>query len=180
VASAFLGNEGELNSIIIVFSSCVSVRSDGPSSTSSRCENSRSHKSDGERLLLRDFCGRTKEPPCSSRYHRTNTEANDRMWVFHSRICTAQLWRYVAGLLEHNGSVTKGLPERVIVHPFADVDGQIAAFCTTFAELRKDFDSGISVTTALVLSRTVSSVDMIGECVYTLAISYCLIFPCST
>jgi hypothetical protein len=86
----------------------------------------------------------------------------------------------VTGLLEHDGSMTEALPERVIVHPFADVDGQIAAFCTTFADLRKDFDSGLSVTTALVLSRTASSVDMIGACLYTLAVSYCLMFPCST
>jgi hypothetical protein len=32
-----------------------------------------------------------EEPPCSSRYRRTNTEANDRMRLFHSRICATQL-----------------------------------------------------------------------------------------
>jgi hypothetical protein len=72
----------------------------------------------------------------------------------------------VTGLLEHDGGMTEGLPERVIVHPFVDVDGQIDAFCTAFADLRKDFDSGLSVTTALILSRTASSIDY-DRCVYT-------------
>ena len=73
-----------------------------------------------------------------------------------------QLWRYVAGLLEHNGGVTKNRPERAIVHPFSDVDDQITAFCTAFTDLRKDFDSRLSLSTALFLSRTASSVNMIG------------------
>jgi hypothetical protein len=62
--------------------------------------------------------------------------------------------------------MTECLPERVTVHPFTDVDGQIDAFCTTFADFQKDFDSGLSVTIALVLSRTASSIDMIGMSIY--------------
>jgi hypothetical protein len=89
------------------------------------------------------------------------------MWLFYSRIYATQLWRYVTGLLEHNSNVAEDRSESLIVHPFADVDDQINAFCTAFTDLRKDFDSRLSLSTALVLSRTASSVDMIGMYAYT-------------
>jgi hypothetical protein len=68
----------------------------------------------------------------------------------------------VAGFLYHNGSMTKDHPESVITHPFDNVDEKIAAFCTVFTELRKDFDSKLSLRTALVLFRIASSVDTIS------------------
>ena len=52
--------------------------------------------------------------------------------------------------------------ESVIVHPFTDLDDQIATFGTAFAKLRLDFDSRLSLTTALFLSRTASSIDTTG------------------
>ncbi|KAF8636823.1 hypothetical protein AX14_010382 [Amanita brunnescens Koide BX004] len=39
-----------------------------------------------------------------------------------------------------------------IVNLFTEVDDQIAVFCTTFTNLRKDFHSRLSLTTALFLS----------------------------
>jgi hypothetical protein len=69
--------------------------------------------------------------------------------------------------LKHDSGLIEGRPENAIVHLFTNVDDQIAAFCTTFAKLRKDFDSGISLTTALLLSRKASSVDITGACPYT-------------
>ncbi|KIM84471.1 hypothetical protein PILCRDRAFT_384410 [Piloderma croceum F 1598] len=51
----------------------------------------------------------------------------------------------------------------VIVDPFSNVGDQTAAFCAVFAGLRKEFDSRVSPDTALVLSRTVSSVDMMAR-----------------
>src|SRR6266576_4560493 len=76
-------------------------------------------------------------------------------------------WKYVVCSLNHDSSVIEGRPASVIVHPFTDVDDQIAKFCTTFADLWKNFDSRLLVTTALFSSRTASSVDMIGTCPYT-------------
>ena len=78
------------------------------------------------------------------------------MRLFHSRIYATQLWRFVTGLLEHNGSVTKDLSVRVIVD-------QIAAFCTAFTDLRKDFDSRLSRSRALVLSQPRADIDAINE-----------------
>jgi hypothetical protein len=60
----------------------------------------------------------------------------------------------------------EGRPESTIVSPFTEVDDQIAAFCTTFSNLRKDFDSRLSLTAALFLSQTASAVDMMGTCPY--------------
>jgi hypothetical protein len=68
----------------------------------------------------------------------------------------------VGGLLEHNGGVTKNRSERVIVHPFAGVGDQITAFCTAFTDLQKDFDSRLSLSTALVLSRATVTIDAIS------------------
>ena len=70
--------------------------------------------------------------------------------------------------LKHDSGVIEGRPESVILHLFTNTndDDQIAAFCTTFAKLRKDFDSGISLTAALLLSRKVSSVDIMGASPY--------------
>jgi hypothetical protein len=68
----------------------------------------------------------------------------------------------VEGLFKHNGSVTKDRSERVVVHPFAKVDDQIAAFCTAFADLRKDFDSRLTLSTALFLSQAMTKIDAIS------------------
>jgi hypothetical protein len=116
VASAFCRNEGELTRLFWSFSSYASIRSDGASTTSSECEDSRSRQSDGGYLLVRGFRRRTEEPPCSSRYHGRNTEANDRMRVFHSRLYTTQLWRYVVCSLKHDSGLIEGRPESVIVN----------------------------------------------------------------
>ncbi|KIM89872.1 hypothetical protein PILCRDRAFT_812653 [Piloderma croceum F 1598] len=51
--------------------------------------------------------------------------------------------------------------ERVVVHPFAEFDDQIAAFCTAFADLRKDFDSRLTLSTALFLSQAMTKIDAI-------------------
>ena len=53
------------------------------------------------------------------------------------------------------------------MNTLTDVDDQIAAFCTAFAKLRNNFDSRLSLTTALFMSRTASSVEMMGACPYT-------------
>src|SRR6266576_2859839 len=89
------------------------------------------------------------------------------MRVFHSKLYTTQFWKYVVYSLNHDSGLIEGRPDSVIVHPFTDVDDQIAKFCTTFADLRKNFDSRVLVTTALFSSRTASSVDMIGTCPHT-------------
>src|ERR1700683_2531744 len=130
--------------LLLMFFFLISIRSDGPSPTGSRPTDSRSRHGDGEHLLARGFRRRIEEPSCSSGYHRTNTEANDRMWVFHSGIYATQLWRYVASFFERNGSELK-IAQSVIVHPFSDVNDQIAAFCAAFTDLRKDFDSRLSL-----------------------------------
>jgi len=49
--------------------------------------------------------------------------------------------------------------ERVVVQPSADVDDQIAAFCTVFTDLRKAFDSKIGLSTALVFYRATFAID---------------------
>jgi hypothetical protein len=89
------------------------------------------------------------------------------MRVFHSRLYTTQLWRYVVCSSRYERSLIEGRPESVIVSPFTNVDAEIAAFCTAFADLRKGFDSRLLLTTALFLSQTASSVDMMGTCPYT-------------
>ena len=66
------------------------------------------------------------------------------------------------GLFKHKGSVTEYRAERVVVHPFAEVDHQIAAFCTAFADLRKDFDSRLTLNTALFLSQAMTKIDAIS------------------
>ena len=91
VAGAFGRNEGGRLCRSFQYFSLIHIRSDGPSPTGSRPEDSRSRRGDGEHVLVRGFCGRTEEPPCSSRYRRTNSEANNRMWFFHSRVYTTQL-----------------------------------------------------------------------------------------
>ena len=143
------------------------IQSDGSSTAGSGYEDSRSCQSDGEYLLICSFYRRTEAPPCSSRYHGRNTEADNRMRVFHSKLYTTQLWRYVVCSLMYESGLIEGRPGGVIVHPFTNVDDQIAVFCTTFEELRKNFDSKILLTTALFLSRAASSVEMIGACSHT-------------
>ena len=66
-------------------------------------------------------------------------------------------------LLGRVNSTTKHLSERTIVQPFAGVDDQITEFCATFTVLRKTFDSKLTVNTALVLSRAVTTVEAISE-----------------
>jgi hypothetical protein len=56
---------------------------------------------------------------------------------------------------------------RVIVQPFADVDDQISSFCTAFTDLRKDFDSRLSLSTMLVLSRVTATIDAISAHLYS-------------
>jgi hypothetical protein len=102
VASAFCRNEGWLTRLFRSFSSRSSIRSDSASTTGSEQQDSRSRQSDGEDLLVRDFRRRTEEPPCSSRYYRRNTEANDRMRLFHPRLYSTRLWRYVVRSLMHS------------------------------------------------------------------------------
>lgn len=51
---------------------------------------------------------------------------------------------------------------RTIVQPFLGTDDKITAFCAEFDRLRKNFDSGMGVDTALVLSRTAPTIDAIS------------------
>jgi hypothetical protein len=73
----------------------------------------------------------------------------------------------VACSLKHDSSLIESQPESAIVYTFTDVDDQIAAFCTAFANLRNNFNSRLSLTTALFMSRTASSVEMMGACPHT-------------
>ena len=72
---------------------------------------------------------------------------------------------------KHDGGLIDSQPERV---ESVVVDDQIAAFCTTFKNFRKDFDSRVLLTTALFLPRMVSSIDMTGACSYTVRYLRCL------
>ena len=69
----------------------------------------------------------------------------------------------MASFFERNYSELK-IEQRAIVHPFTNVGDRVAKYCDAFAGLQKEFDSGVSLDTALVLSRTASSVDMMGVC----------------
>ena len=53
---------------------------------------------------------------------------------------------------------------RAVMQPFLDTDDLITKFCAEFERLRKNFDSGVELDTALVLSRTVSTIDAIRAC----------------
>jgi hypothetical protein len=172
VASAFCRNESELTQLFCAFSSYASIRLDGASTTSPECEDSRSPDNDGGYLLVRGFRRQTEEPPCPSRYHGSNTEADDRMRIFHSRLYTT-LWRYVVCSWKES-SLIETQPECVITHPFTDIDNQIAGFCTAFADLRNNFNSRLSLTTTLFMSRTASSVEMMGAYPYTFRYLSCL------
>ena len=70
-------------------------------------------------------------------------------------------------LLDDNSTTTEHRPESAVTHAFDNVDEQIAAFCDAFTSLREDFDSRLSLSTALVVSRFASSVDMMGMYAYT-------------
>ncbi|KIL54678.1 hypothetical protein M378DRAFT_92097 [Amanita muscaria Koide BX008] len=50
---------------------------------------------------------------------------------------------------------------RAIVQPFSGADDRITEFCAAFARLRVNFDSRVNLNTALVLSRTASTIDAI-------------------
>ncbi|KAM6493347.1 hypothetical protein JOM56_011481, partial [Amanita muscaria] len=50
---------------------------------------------------------------------------------------------------------------RAIVQLFSDADDRITEFCAAFARLRGNFDSRVNLNTALVLSRTASTIDAI-------------------
>ena len=65
--------------------------------------------------------------------------------------------------LQRVNSTTKYLLERTIAQPFAGIDDQITKFCAAFTVLRKTFDSKLTVNTALVLSRAVTTVEAISE-----------------
>ena len=77
--------------------------------------------------------------------------------------------------LNHDSGLIGSRPESAIVNPFTDVDDQIATFCTGFAELRKDFHLGLSLTAALSLSQMTSSVDLKRGYPYTFRHLRCLI-----
>ena len=47
---------------------------------------------------------------------------------------------------------------------FSDVDDRLAAFCAAFIDLRKAFDSKVSLSTALVLSQVTGTIDAISAC----------------
>ena len=64
--------------------------------------------------------------------------------------------------LQRANSTTKYLSERAIVQPFAGVDDRITEFCAAFTALRKTFDSKLTVNTALVLSRAMTTVEAIS------------------
>ncbi|KIM89542.1 hypothetical protein PILCRDRAFT_1896 [Piloderma croceum F 1598] len=163
MASSYIAIQDRQGSLFGIFSLRVlsaGIKTDGPNPTGSRPEGCRSRHSDREHLLVRGFRRRTEEPACSSEHCGTNTEANDRTWVFHSGIYVTQLRRYAAGLLERNGGVIKDRPESVLVH-FVDVDDQIAKIFTSFTDLRKAFDSKHILSIALVLSRTATTIDAI-------------------
>ena len=70
--------------------------------------------------------------------------------------------------MKQDSGLIEGRPESTIVNSFTDVDDQISAFCTVFAELRKDFHLGLSLTAALILSQSMSSVNLKGAYLYTL------------
>jgi hypothetical protein len=56
-------------------------------------------------------------------------------------------------------STTKYLSARTVGQPFAGVDDRIATFCAVFKDLRKTFDSNLTLNTALVLSRARVTID---------------------
>ena len=49
------------------------------------------------------------------------------------------------------------------MQPFTGVDDQINKFCAEFKALRETFNSKLTVNTALVLSRAVTTVEAISE-----------------
>ena len=69
--------------------------------------------------------------------------------------------------MKRDSGLIEGRPEGTIVNSFTNVDDQISAFCTGFADLRKDFHLGLSLTTALILSQSTSSVNLKGAYLYT-------------
>ncbi|MDQ1532138.1 MAG: hypothetical protein QOE37_2263, partial [Microbacteriaceae bacterium] len=50
------------------------------------------------------------------------------------------------------------------MQPFSGTDDVITIFCAEFDRLRKNFDSGVGVDTALVLSRVAPTIDAISAC----------------
>jgi hypothetical protein len=64
---------------------------------------------------------------------------------------------------QRSNSATKYSSERTIAQPFADVDDRITAFCAAFTVLQKTFESKLTINTALVLSRVVTTVNAISE-----------------
>jgi hypothetical protein len=60
-------------------------------------------------------------------------------------------------------STTEYSSERTIGQPFAGADDRITAFCAAFTVLRKTFESKLTINSALVLSRVVTTVNAISE-----------------
>jgi hypothetical protein len=50
--------------------------------------------------------------------------------------------------------LTQNGTERAATQPFSGMDDRITAFCDAFNVLRKNFDTGLNLNAALVLSRT--------------------------
>lgn len=50
------------------------------------------------------------------------------------------------------------------MQPFSGADDRITEFCAAFARLRGNFDSRVSLNTALVLSQTALTIDVISAC----------------
>ena len=95
VASALRRNEGELSWIILVLFPIYiySTRWYKPSKFETGARSN-----DGEHLLVCGGRGGIEAPHRSSRYHQPNTETNNKLRVFHSKICTTQFRRYVTNL----------------------------------------------------------------------------------
>ena len=60
--------------------------------------------------------------------------------------------------------LTHGGAEWSITQPFSGAGDLIAKFCAEFERLRKNFDSGVDIGAALLLSRTAATIDVIRAC----------------
>ena len=69
-------------------------------------------------------------------------------------------WQRSSSRLTEYGS------ENVITQPFTGTNDRMIAFCAAFSDLRKTLDSRLTLSTALVLSRTTVTIDAIST--YTL------------
>jgi hypothetical protein len=63
---------------------------------------------------------------------------------------------------QRSDMLTQYRSERAIAQPFTGMDDRIIVFRTAFDDLQKTLDSRIILDTALVLSRTTVTIDMIS------------------